>query len=363
MQVYHHRCGLQRTRQCLQAGHLTVGFIGGSITDGRASHNWPEPVSRWLVERFPGARIQVENAAIGATGSDLAVFRAQRDLIDRGCDLVFIEFAVNDFGEPAIKRRRTREGLIRKLLAGEGRDLVLVYTYMQDMYAEMSAGVVPASIAEFEALGEHYGIGSVWMGLHALQEVQAGRMRWQEWLPDGLHPQHLGSLSYAQSVIAFLERELITAPSVQALPAGEQRPVPLDPLHWEGATQVPFSAVQLEGPWIVRRWLLNPWMDLVLDTAAPGARLSFALKGRALAMGFDFGATSAEFRYRIDGGEWQTSLRDRPAWCGPEGWYRLTVLADDLPPTRHEVELEVIHGNRPECTGTDFRLALIGVVP
>lgn len=34
-----------------------------------------------------------------------------------------------------------------------------------------------------------------------------------------------------------------------------------------------------------------------------------------------------------------------------------------LPPTTHLFELEVIHGDRPDCTGTNFVLALIGVIP
>ncbi|HEX2948401.1 MAG TPA: hypothetical protein VHV83_02335, partial [Armatimonadota bacterium] len=62
------------------------------------------------------------------------------------------------------------------------------------------AGQMPASIREFEELADHYGIPSVWMGLHAFNDVKAGRMRWEEWLPDGLHPQDRGSYSYAQSV-------------------------------------------------------------------------------------------------------------------------------------------------------------------
>ncbi|HEX2950404.1 MAG TPA: SGNH/GDSL hydrolase family protein, partial [Armatimonadota bacterium] len=199
-QVQVYRSGLQRTRAKLAQGTLTIGYIGGSITDGRAVHNWPYPVTGWFADRFPTVRICEENAAIGATGSPLAAFRAQHDLIDRNCDLVFVEYAVNDNGLPSDERRRTREGLLRQLLAGEGRDIIIVYTYCQDMYADMVAGQIPVSIREFEELADHYGIPSVWMGLHAFNDVKAGRMRWEEWLPDGLHPQDRGSYSYAQSV-------------------------------------------------------------------------------------------------------------------------------------------------------------------
>jgi len=344
----------------LRQGELTVGFIGGSITDGRPGHNWPEPVTRWLVESFPSARIAVENAGIGATGSDLAVFRAQRDLIDTGCDLVFVEFAVNDNEVPTERRARTREGLLRRLLADGRRDVVLVYTYCQDMYEDMMNGRVPPSIAEFEELAGHYGLSSVWMGKHALEEVKRGRLRWEEWLPDGLHPTQRGSLSYGESVIGFLREALLTESERAA--SAFVLPEPLHAGNWQDARLVPFEQIRTEGPWMVKRWVNLHWIDRALTTFAVGAKLSFAFEGRGLALAFDFGKRSAEFRYRIDGGEWAVSSRERPDWCGDGGWLKLETLADDLPQGRHEVELEVVHGNRPDCAGTNFDLAFVGVI-
>jgi lysophospholipase L1-like esterase len=370
MEIYQHRGGLKRTLQAIKNGAVTLGFIGGSITDGRAEWNWPEPVAAWFVEQYPGVRVTVENAAIGATGSDLAVFRAQRDMIDKGCDQVFIEFAVNDSGSPAEQRMRSREGLIRKLLAGEGRDIVLTYTFHQPQYAEMMAGKMPGYVADFEQLGAHYHLGSVWMGLYALQEVMKGRMRWEEWLPDGLHPQHRGSLSYAQSVMPFLEKELAAAPSQEVILTGTSLPAPLNVSNWEKACALPFSTVKLEGPWSIRNWPKLYWIDRVLHTSAVGARLSFAFEGRGLLLGFDFGRTSAEFMYRLDGGDWQASNRDRPDWCGTDGWYRTFLVADDLPNRSHTFEMEVVHGLAHSdavlpgnFTGTNINLGLIGILP
>ncbi|MDG0813444.1 SGNH/GDSL hydrolase family protein [Cohnella rhizosphaerae] len=197
--VWRHRGPLAKLREKLKSGAATIGFLGGSITEAAPGYNWPEKVLAWLTETYPAVRFTVENAAIGATGSDLACFRVRRDIIDRQCDIVFVEYAVNDHYADKEIRKRAREGLIRQLLAWGEADIVLVYTYLQAMYADMSGGRVPDSVAELEQLARHYGIGSIWAGLYAFEEVRKGRMDWDEWLPDGLHPTHRGKLELRAS--------------------------------------------------------------------------------------------------------------------------------------------------------------------
>lgn len=364
MQIQRYRGSFIHTLKAIESGTLTIGFIGGSITTGQAPHNWPEPVTNWFSRTYPGLRVIVENAGIGATGSDLAVFRARRDLIARGCDLVFVEFAVNDYWAATENRMRSREGLLRKLIAAGNCDVVLVYTYNQPMYADMSQGRMPASIAEFEQLAEHYRLSSIWMALNAYREVQAGAMTWEEWLPDGLHPQYRGSLSYAQSVIEHLQRQLRKS-KAQRTNVGTRAklPAPLNSCNWEGGYLLEWKNVKLRGPWALKRSCNSVWMDQVLTTSALGAKLSFEFTGRGLCLGFEFGKLASEYRYRIDEGEVKTSRRDRADWVGPLAIFQLDRLADDLPPGRHHVEIEVIHGDAPGCEGTHFHLAFIGVLP
>ncbi|WP_058302670.1 SGNH/GDSL hydrolase family protein [Gorillibacterium timonense] len=367
LSIWNHRSPVTGPWAKKQGETLTLGFIGGSITDGRPRHNWPEPVTAWFVEQLPGVRIAVENAGIGATGSDLAALRAERDLINRGAELVFVEFAVNDYDEPVEKRGRTLEGLLRKLLADPKRQVVLVYTYSQPMYEYMMADEKPPIIAQYEAIAEYYGLGSVWMGLHALDEVKRGHMRWEEWLPDGLHPTNRGSFSYGTSVIRFLNAERERSLTVESASWVERRQTametPLDPRNWQSARLLDLTEVKTTGPWVLRRLNGIPWIDRTLETAAVGAELSFSFHGRGVALGFDFGKASAEFRYRIDGGEWQTESRERQDWVGLDGWFRLSNLVLDLEIGDHSCEIEVIHGNGPNCQGTNFRLGLIGILP
>ena len=358
LEVFKYRGALTRTLAAIKSGTLTIGFIGGSITDSRGRNRWPEPVTAWFVDKFPNVKIIVENAAIGATGSDLAVFRAKRDVTSRNCDLIFVEFAVNDNDQLAEKRMRTREGLLRKLLSSGKSDLVLTYTFSNDMYDEMINSKVPSSINEFEILANHYDISSVWMGLYGLDEVMRGLIRMEEWIPDGLHPDLRGSFVYGQSVIKFLEKEIVAKATTNIKNLKYIIPEPYNENNWEKSYILPISKVELKGPWTVRRCTTVQWMDQVLETSVIGAELSFLFNGRGLILGFDFGRTSTDFEYRLDDGEWANMKWDCPDWCGNDGWYRVSYIGDDLGNIEHKFELKVIYSSR----GTNFRLAMIGIV-
>lgn len=362
LSVFRHRRPLAQTARRIASGQLTIGFLGGSITQDN-DHNWPAPLARWFAQTFPETRIVTENAGMGATGSNSACMRAQREIIGRGCDLTFVEYAVNDNGAPSERRNRTREGLLRKLLAA-GQEVVLVYVYCREMYDEMVAGKVPPSIAEFERLAEHYGLGSVWAGLHAFRAVQTGAMKWDEWLPDGLHPNYGGSACYAEAVARFMEAELLGSPEArEPFPAPEpELPAPLFPHHWQNMTLLPLTEVHTSGPWVLRRVQNHLHTGQVLESHTVGAGVRFDFTGRGLALAFEYGKYSSEIRYRIDGGDWMSTCRERPDWGGNAGMVQPCIISDELPEGAHTFEMEIIHGNRPDCMGTECRLGLIGVL-
>lgn len=359
LQVFRHRRPLTQTAGRIADGHLTLGFLGGSITEDGDS-NWPGPVARWFAQTFPHTCIIVENAGMGATGSDSACLRAPREIIERGCDLTFVEYAVNDLRVASARRACTREGLIRQLLAA-GQEVVLVHVHNPLMYDEMIAGKVPATIAEFEVLAEHYDLGSVWAGLHAFNELRAGALKLGEWLPDTVHPTHRGSWSYANAVIEFLRDELHN-PSIPHGAALRVLPPPLSPHHWQGAALLPLTAVNTTGPWVLRRVHNHLHTGQVLESHTPGARACFDFTGRGLVLVFEYGKRSAELIYRIDGGGWVPVARERHDWGGDCGMVQPLLISDEMTPGAHTFEMEIIHGNRPDCTGTECRLALIGVL-
>ena len=360
MNIINNRAALEHTKAALQKGKIKIGFIGGSITAFEDFRSWTEPVINRFVSGYDGVAVSVVNAGVGATRSDYAVFRAETDL--DGCDLVFVEFAANDNPEKTEYRMKTREGLLRKLL-GKPNDIVLVYTYVQDMYRDMINGVMPKSISEFEQLAEHYNIPSVWMGLEALRQNTDGLLRWEEWLPDGTHPLDRGSLCYAGAVIRYLEQALADS-TVSKLNRTAQ---PLCSDNWEHCYALGFDCIKWSKPWSLRcnatnTGSINPGLHLY--TSAVGASLEFEFRGKGLFMVQMFGTLAAEFDYSIDGGEYKHChvIDERPVWMGKTDWHRCIVLADGLEDGSHSFKMTTTHSVAPQFCGTRMIIKLFGII-
>ena len=102
---------------------LSVVFLGGSLTWGAQATSPMDTSFRALVQKrlmttYPKARLRFGDAAIGGTGSQLAAFRLDRDVLSRKPDLVFLDFTVNDdpytVTEPG--RLAAYESLVRRLV-------------------------------------------------------------------------------------------------------------------------------------------------------------------------------------------------------------------------------------------------------
>lgn len=357
MENIHIRGNLTRFKKALDSGKAKIGFAGGSITTAASVANWPTYVRGWLTDSFKNVRFSIVNSAIGATGSLVGLALSQKEFIDTKCDLVFIEYAVNDNDIAPDERMRTREGLIRKLLAAN-IDVVIVYTFYQNMFKQMDNGEIPDSIADFEKIAEHYNISSVYMANAVYDKVKRGMIPWNMWLPDGTHPQHLGSYFYAEKVIEYLEAELSAENETEIL-RGENLPVPLNSKHWQNVVEIPFDDVKTKGSWFVEREAFIPWFDEKLSTYGLHDSLSFPFEGRALAMIFSYGKASGKIEFCIDEGEWQEYAYERYWWVPEENFVNAVKFADDLEEGKHTFQLRVTHGDAEGFTSSDCKILKI----
>ena len=354
------RGNLTKFKEAIKKGRVKIGFLGGSITTAQTPSNWPTYVRGWFVDRFKDVRLSVINAAIGATGSLCALSLVEKEIIDTSCDLVFVEYAVNDNGADRDRRMRTREGLIRKLLAA-GIDVVIVYTFYQNMFKQADRGEIPDSIADFEKLAEHYNVSSVYMANAAYDRVKRGMIPWKMWLPDGTHPQNLGSYFYAEKVIEYLEGELLREDAVP-MPKGRALPQPLHGKNWQNTEEIPFDRVRTTGAWSVEREVFIPWFNETLYTCGLHDSLSFEFEGRGLAIVFSYGKSTGKMSYTIDGGEQKEYSYERYWWVPEENFTNAVLFADDLEYGTHTFSLQVTHGDAEGFTSSDCKILKIFAV-
>ena len=180
---------------------LTVGFIGGSITQGFSATD-PEKCYAartfgWLKKVFPNTEFDYVNAGIGATDSQFGAARVQEDLLQRLPDLVFVEFSVNDHSTPHFCE--TYEGLVRQIYGSASAPaMVLIHNVYYD--TGKSAAYYHAQV------GRHYDLPCISMQNSIYPAVAAGRLPAEKITADFLHPNDLGHEFMASVITNFLEK-------------------------------------------------------------------------------------------------------------------------------------------------------------
>jgi lysophospholipase L1-like esterase len=193
----------RKIQECMkkaQEGHpVTIGFLGGSITQGSLSST-PETCYAYLVfdwwrKKFPGTQFTYVNAGIGGTTSQFGVARVKKDLLVHKPDIIIVEFSVND--ESTDFFEETYEGLLRTILKNSGAAVMVLHNicYETGLSAENKHLAVAAA----------YGIPCVSMKSSLYRAITDGLITVPEISPDGLHPNDLGHRFVADTIIYCLE--------------------------------------------------------------------------------------------------------------------------------------------------------------
>ncbi|MGE9290516.1 MAG: GDSL-type esterase/lipase family protein [Puniceicoccales bacterium] len=345
---------------------VTIAYLGGSIT---AQKGWRVLSQKWLEDTFPDSSFNGVHAAIGGTGSELGVFRVEADALSTEPDLLFVEFAVNDYRGNPEDTLRAMEGIVRKTWQKSPEtDICFVYTLTSRESKEVANGKAKQSTSVMEAVADHYGIPSIHLGLKAAQMEKEGTLLMKTNAPitrvsgdelneaaslardesgriifskDGIHPYpETGHVLYTEALIRSM-----TQMQDLAEEAPHQLPAPIREDNWEDAKQIPLSSSMLSGPVellsqsdnAVAKRFKNRMPQLFMLT--PGAELRFKFKGTKVGIYDLLGPDAAMLEVTIDG---QTTKKPRmDGYCT---YHRLSTLdiGKDLEDTAHEVSIRVL---------------------
>lgn len=178
---------------------ITVGVIGGSITEGysasdRERTSYACHMRNWWQERFPDITVEYVNAGIGGTSSYLGVHRVQEDLLDHKPDFVIVEFSVNDGN--TIFYKRSYDNLLRRILMDENVPaLMLLFTTRE---SGDSAQINDA------LLGFGYELPMISYGNAVLPAIESGEFTWKDISPDNIHPNDRGHAIIGELIYRYM---------------------------------------------------------------------------------------------------------------------------------------------------------------
>lgn len=325
---------------------LTVAFLGGSLTWGAQATDplqtsYRALVGKQLLAAYPQAHFTFRDAAIGGTGSQLASFRLERDVLAYEPDLLFLDFTINDnpYVEPSEHRLASYEGVVRRLVAKGIPVVQVVLPAKKDLDANPEARPLDPLHKE---IGAAYGLPLADAVALARKRAAAGEttadLLWD--LPtDQTHPGDAGYALYADAAWAAFQNAVKTGAtcrlpermindnkyltvtrhvlSQEALPAGWRKGVP----HR--------NAVAFD-------FVCSRWMDSLVIAEKGAASLKLSVQGADILVFGEMTQKSGNFAVRIDGGD----AVEYPAKCA-DGNMRLPyIVAEGLDRTQeHTVEI------------------------
>lgn len=338
---------------------LKIGYLGGSIT---AQNGWRVQTLAHFKKAYPQSSFAEINAAIGGTGSDLGVFRVQQDVLSKGPDLLFVEFAVNDGGADPQRIIRCMEGIVRQTWkANPKTDICFVYTLTEALSGPMLEGKLQRSASAMEKVADFYGIPSIALGMEVAKLAKAGKLVWRAPLPktaaekaalgdkfvfapDSVHPhESTGHVLYTQAIVR----------SLPALAIANNAPTPhvanlaLDAANFERATLVPITAAKLSAGLVPADMktadYAKPWsnrLPAMVRLTQPGESIAFKFKGTHCAVYDIVGPAGGKVAVTLDGGK-PFVVQRIDAYCT---YARLSsfVVGTDLPEGVHAVRLELL---------------------
>jgi lysophospholipase L1-like esterase len=194
---------------------VSVVALGGSITTGHqaappASAGWAGLVARWWMEKAAetGGTIVYHNSGASGTDSAFGAIRIQDHVLAYNPDVVFVEFAVNDQWLASRVRQRSYEGVLRQVLDGSERSVIL-------LALNEKANPNKSTRAEEERIGKHYGLPTLgwadWVKLSNWDLYFTGS--------EAIHPNNEGHANIAAGITSYLDAVWSALPPDSQLPS------------------------------------------------------------------------------------------------------------------------------------------------
>jgi lysophospholipase L1-like esterase len=199
-------------RRARRGERLNIVFFGASLTWGANSSNpietsYRADTARKFEAAYPRAHFRFFDAAIGGTGSQLGVFRLQRDVLSRHPDLVFLDFSANDdIYSQDPQTLASYESIVRRLVQARVPVVQALFPF------RWNADKGPSELPRMKRRTSHLAIASAYnTGVGdavdlAIRRVASGAATLDAlWPIDGVHPGDRGYALFSDAAFGGFE--------------------------------------------------------------------------------------------------------------------------------------------------------------
>ena len=176
---------------------LTLGYIGGSITEGK---NYSNPFTSYVKDTFAKGSFKEVNIGMSGTSSVVGLVRAEKGLVAQNPDIVVIEFSVNDHED--ISYKKSFESLIRKFLEMPNEPAVIV------LITRSKGGF--SSQTQMEAAGKNFDVPVISMNNSMTKAFNSGFLKPDDYYTDEYHPHEKGGQLIADTMAYYLRQAMKT---------------------------------------------------------------------------------------------------------------------------------------------------------
>jgi lysophospholipase L1-like esterase len=338
---------------------LRVGYFGGSITEGSGASSWHKTswrarLTAHLREAYPEAEITEIMAAVGGTGTDLGLCRCEHDLLSGDPDLVFIEFATNDYPFTYRDQLYGYENCLRQILGYKDTvDIVCVFSATQGTEKLITEGGNFGSRSVQSTLALHYGLPTVDPGEALRSAVAKAGGDWLRYTTDTTHPNDDGYLIYTDVMVRFMT-DALGGVVPDALKAREiPEPLCREPL-------VAGKMIDLcEIPEVLGEYTFEnrkfKWRFPYFWTAnGVGSTIRYTFEGTGFGLYLIQDDESGILDVTVDGETRSVCIWDEYCKSFSRGGYLFAFK--DLPLALHSVELRVSDKKHPESKGNKISI-------
>ena len=317
--LYHFFDKLQNNQQ------VNVIAIGGSIT--MHGTGWSKMSADLIAKAYPNAPVKFVNAGVSGTGSNLGIFRLERDVIGHQPDLVFVEFAVNDGGASDKACIRNLESIIVRLRQLPKPPAIV--------FVQAAAKSGDGHHKRHNLVAKHHHVMSVDMQKAVADHMAKTGATWDQLFSDDVHPSTTGHQVYAQALWLRLQAyEHLPAMIMTAQPKLPN--LSGDDLILDGKMITP--DFEMDG-WVYKQESINGWwmqfFQGSLQSGEKAGTLHLPFYGRTMGLWLLIKEGRGKVRLLVDGQYLKDASAFRPDWyygsyIHPElfdnGWHVLSII-------------------------------------